>query len=64
MSSLQRNEARDRFNLLNETSIQTVARTEALLAGHALNRSLRRILVDARDELHCRQTVRQRYGAA
>jgi len=52
------------FYPITETSLETVARTDALLAEDTLNRSLRRILVDAGDELRCRLTVRQRYGAA
>lgn len=41
---------------------ETLARTDALLADPGLNPSLRRVLVDAGDELRCRIECRARYS--
>jgi aminopeptidase N len=43
-------------------SEDTLARAEAVLADPSLNPSIRRVLVDASDELRCRLTARTRYG--
>lgn len=52
------------FYPITVTSDHTVARTEALLADATLHRSLRRVLVDAGDEVRCRLAALRRYGAA
>ncbi len=52
------------FYPITETEPATLARTEEVLADPSLNRSLRRILLDAGDELRCRLAARARYGAA
>ena len=43
------------------TSPDTLRRTEALLEEPGLNASLRRVLLDAGDELRCRLACRDRY---
>ncbi len=52
------------FYPITEMSAATVERTDVLLAATDLNRSLRRVLVDAGDELRCRLAARDRYGAS
>jgi aminopeptidase N len=42
----------------------TLARTDALIADSTLNPSMRRVLVDAGDELRCRLAARTAYGAS
>ncbi len=51
------------FYPITVVTADTIARTDALLAEDGLNRSLHRILTDAGDELRCRLTARERYGA-
>ena len=41
----------------------TLARTDALVADESLNPSIRRVLVDAADEVRSRMRTRERYGS-
>ena len=50
------------FYPMTVTSADTLRLTEALLADPSLNPSLRRVLVDAGDELRCRLLSRERYA--
>jgi aminopeptidase N len=50
------------FYPITVTSPDTLTRTEALLANSTLNPSLRRILVDAGDEIRCRLESLRRYA--
>ncbi|MBO9521114.1 MAG: aminopeptidase N [Nocardioidaceae bacterium] len=50
------------FFPITVVSPETLALADEVLAGEGLNRSLRRMLVDAADELRCRLTARARYG--
>jgi hypothetical protein len=49
------------FFPMTATSPDTLRRTEALLEEPELNASLRRVLLDAGDELRCRLACRDRY---
>jgi aminopeptidase N len=49
------------FYPITATTPETLGRTEALAADPDLNPSLRRVLVDAGDELRCRLEARRRY---
>jgi len=51
------------FYPITEMSADTLDRTKVLLDDPSLNRSLRRILIDAGDELRCRLNTRNQYGA-
>jgi aminopeptidase N len=50
------------FYPITMTSPDTLARTDALLANSTLNPSLRRVLVDAGDEIRCRLESLRRYA--
>jgi aminopeptidase N len=50
------------FYPITMTTADTLARTEALLAAPTLNPSLRRVLVDAGDEIRCRLEAIRRYA--
>ncbi|MCZ4497760.1 MAG: Membrane alanyl aminopeptidase Metallo peptidase family [Marmoricola sp.] len=51
------------FYPITAVAADTLHRTQELLASPGLHSSLRRVLVDAGDELRCRLDARDRYGA-